>query len=262
MFRQGIGQDGFAVNRQILFNIAPEYRDQFSLGNSDFLQKSWVQAWDELRLEFRTEQTSYVEAMADLQKTKASRTEPSLGAALNKYERQFLMIEATKLNPLGYAANFDDLQVQIMQGHQDLAIQQTKCADLWEMLRKCIAAFVPQAILAAFGHGWNRRQCANIADYLEFRSDTVAQWRRILGSEKPSIFAIEKKPFRPTRQPTDAQKRRPPTEAGFRPCRCGLDHWKEQCQYNVAVNTGKFNHLKTTAEKAGLRLELDAASAE
>jgi hypothetical protein len=262
MLNKGIGRDGYMVNRNIVFNIAPEHREPFTLGSSDFLTADWTQAWGTLRQVFRTEQPSYVEAMANLQKSKASRTEPSLAASLNKYERRFLQIEATKLDEMGYAANFDELQVQIMQGHRELIIQQTKCAELWEMLRKCIAAFVPRAILAAFGHGWNRRQCSNVADYLEFRHDAIDQWRRILDSEKPVIFAIgEAEPKqawkRKTRQPTADQLTKPPSASGFRPCRCGLDHFKEQCKYNAAVNTGRFNDCKSDMARAETRKLLD-----
>jgi hypothetical protein len=133
------------VNRRILFNIAEGHREQFNLGSSNFLQLDWTRAWDTLRREFQAAQTSYVEAMARLQQTKASRTDPSLAAPPNKYERQFLLVEAAHLDQLGYAANFGELQVLIMKAQTGLQAQQTKCSELWEALRACTAAFMPRA---------------------------------------------------------------------------------------------------------------------
>jgi hypothetical protein len=255
MLSQGIGRDVHMVNRHILFNIAEGHREQFNLGSSNFLQLDWTLAWDTLRREFQAAQTSYVEAMARLQQTKASRTDPSLAASLNKYERQFLLVEATHLDQLGYAANFDELQVLIMKAQTGLQAQQTKCSELWETLRTCIAAFMPRAILAALGHGWSRRQCTNVADYLEFRHDAIEQWRRILDNEKPGVFAIHTK--QSTRQPTTEQLASKPSACGFRICRCGLDHFRTHCKYNAAVAAGKFRRELTPEARASLRKELD-----
>jgi hypothetical protein len=245
------------VNRNIVYNIVSEHQEPFKLDSSEFMHLEWTQAWETLRREFRTEQVSYVAAMAALTSTKASRTDPSLKAAINKYERQFLHIEATKSDSLGYASNFDELQVQIMRGQQ-LILQRTLCSNLWELLRKSIALFIPRAILTAIGSGWNRRAAVNVEDYFEFRCDAIAQWKHILAesSSKPGVFAIEDK--RGGRRPTPEQLKQTPSTTGFRACRCGLDHFRNQCKYDTAITKGRFPSQMSDAARAKVRASIDS----